>query len=192
VLVALAAAVCAFGSVACGSDDDDGAGTPAAASTTTAGAGDSTPTTADESVAVVLAANRLVVGGNALVFGAPLSQVKAYLNRALGNPESEKDIDCDPGRLHTLQYPGLAAYVDDTGFAGWYTEDDSFATVDRVRIGSARADVEKAYPTVTVSEGSLGTEFFVPPAKDEESGLSGVFEGDAVGTLWSGATCIAR
>jgi len=171
----------------CSGGGDDAGPTPS----TAAGATTTITSAPAATISVVLAADRLVVGGNALVYGAPRSQVRAYLDRALGAPTASEDQECGPGRLESHRWDGLTAYVDATGFVGWSADDDTFATDRGVRIGSARSDVESAHPGATVTESSLGTEFLVAgPA--EGTGLSGVYEDDEVVALWSGATCVAR
>ena len=178
-----------------GGDDEQLAGetTSTAAPGSTAGSEPTTDTTraAAAEIDVILAADRLVVGGNALVYGAPASQVRAYLDRALGTPTASEEQECGPGRLESHQWPGITTYVAEDGFGGWVADDGTYATDQGIRVGSSRAALEAAYPSVTVTESSLGTEFFVPGPEDG-SGLSGIYEDDEVAALWSGATCVAR
>jgi hypothetical protein len=201
VLAACALTLALMSAGCSGGDDDAGTATTttgaSASSSTTATSGSPTSagvapsTTAAPAVAVVLGPDRLVVGGNALVYGAPRSQVRAYLDRALGAPSDTAVQECGPGRVESFRWKGISAYVDETGFAGWAVDDTTFATDQGIRIGSARRAVEAAHPGLVVTEGSLGTEFFVPGAEDG-TGLSGVFEGGAVEAMWSGVTCVAR
>ena len=196
VLAVLVAATMLLGACDGGGDDDEGAtgtSTTTAAGDSATGGGSTTTAATDEAIPIVLGLGRLTVGGNALVFTAPRSQVQSYLERALGEPEDESDDTCGPGPVHIFRWPGLEAYVDETGFAGWYVDDDTFATSTGLRIGSSTADVKAKHPKVQISEGSLGTELFVPGEGDGGGGgLSGVLEDDKVDALWSGVTCIAR
>lgn len=175
----------------CDRGDDPADAGAVSTSSTTAATPTSTTDEDDPAIAVVLGLDRLVVGGNALVYGAPRSQVRAYLDRAFGRPPATEERDCGPGRLVSHRWEGITAYVDATGFVGWAAEGEAFVTESGIGIGSSRSEVEAAYPQATVTESSLGTELFVPgPA--EGGGLSGIYEGGEVIALWSGATCVAR
>lgn len=182
---------------ACNGGDDGAATTATTGATTTAPAGGASATTAAKpdgaAIAIVLGPGRLTVGGNALVFTAPQSQVSSYLERALGEPTVDEDLTCDAGRLRALGWPGLTAYVADDGFAGWDADDDTYATAKGLRVGATTASVQAAHPDVQIQESSLGTELFVPDDGDgDEAGLSGILEGGRIARLWSGATCVAR
>ena len=175
---------------ACDADADaDGDGDAATTSTD----GRAPSTTTERTIRVVLGAGRLTVGGNALVVTAPASQVDAYLERALGDPDESETRDCDPGRLQSITWPGLVVYVGDTGFAGWYADDDTFSTDKGLTVGSTEAELRAAHPDVTITESTLGTEAFVPDdADDDEVGLSALLEDGRISDLWSGATCVSR
>ena len=203
-LVALLAVAVLAGACGGNGDDDDRASTAEATTTTADAAGATTddaasparPTTTTEAaadaIAVVLGAGRLTVGGNALVFDAPAFQVSSYLERALGDPVREDDQDCGPGRLHLISWPGLDVYLLDDRLVGWGVGDDQRKTDTGIGLGSSRAELQAAYPSVTFPESTLGEEFFVPPTGQDTAGLSGVLEADEVEALWSGATCVAR
>lgn len=162
---------------------------PAASSTTQVARA---PTTSDPTIRIVLGTARLTVGGNALVFEAPASQVSSYLERALGDPADESDQDCGPGRLRVIEWPGLQVFLLESRLAGWMVEDDTYATDTGLTLGSTRGELQAAYPNVTIAESSLGEEFFVEASGAEPAGLSGLLAGDEVAALWSGATCVAR
>jgi hypothetical protein len=180
------------------SGGDDGAApatTTTSPNTSTTSASTDGPGTTAATIAVVLGPGRLLVGGNALVVGAPRSQVEAYLERALGEPERVQDGDCESGRLTAIRWPGLTAYVSpDTGFAGWSAHGGTFATAKGVRIGETTAEqLRSAHPDVQVTETSLGTEAFVPDDADDDTvGMTAVLEGDRVAALWSGEACVFR
>lgn len=161
-------------------------------STTHAGRDDDAPPTTDPAIRIVLGAGRLTVGGNALVFDAPASQVSSYLERALGDPVEESEEDCGPGRLRVVEWPGLQVFLLDGRLTGWLVDDETFATSTGVAIGSTRGELLAAHPSATFPESSLGEEFFVEGTDADPAGLSGVLSGDEVSALWSGATCIAR
>jgi hypothetical protein len=174
------------------SDDgsDDGVAVDELETTTSRAPGG--PPTTDPSIRIVLGAGRLSVGGNALVFDAPASQVSSYLERALGEPEDDSEQDCGPGRLQILTWPSLEVFLLDGRLVGWNVDDDTYATDLGVAIGSSRAEVLTAYPTATFPASTLGEEFFVEVTTPEPATLSGLLEGDVVAALWSGATCLAR
>ena len=175
---------------ACTSDDaGDDRGTTGSVTTTTA---DPAPPTTDPAIRIVLGAGRLTVGGNALVFDAPASQVSSYLERALGDPHDESEQDCGPGRLRVVDWSGLQVFLLDGRLAGWSAQDDTYATDQGVTLGSTREELRAAYPAATYPESSLGEEFFVEATGAEPAGLSGLLLGDEVSALWSGATCVAR
>lgn len=150
------------------------------------------PPTTDPTIRIVLGAGRLTVGGNALVFDAPASQVSSYLERALGDPADESEQDCGPGQLRIVEWPGLQVFLLDGRLAGWAVEDDTYATDRGVTLGTTRTELLAAYPSVTFPESSLGEEFFVEATGAEPAGLSGLVQGDEVSALWSGATCVVR
>lgn len=168
--------------------------TTTTASTTSGEAGAGTTT----GITVTLVANRLIVGGNALVFGAPAFQVRSYLERALLDPTREDTQECGPGRLTAIEWKEVTAYLDDTdSLVGWYTTASTFATDTGIRVGATRTGVERAYPSAAITETTLGTELFVPlEGQGDVAGLSGVFDGaeptSKLTALWSGANCIAR
>ncbi len=136
----------------------------------------------------MLAAGRLTVGGNALLFGAPLSQGKSYLGKAFAETGKEADQTCGAGDLHSASWDGITTYYDATGFVGWFVDEGSLQTDKGIGLGATQQQVETAYPGVEVSESSLGTEFFV----SGDPGLSGLLESGKVGALFSGANCFAR
>lgn len=176
----------------CGGSGGGDSGSAATTTTTASATVATAPTTTDPTIAVVLLAGRLKVGGNALVFGAPRSQVSSYLGRALGPPRREQDQHCDAGDLHTFTWPGITAYVGVEGFAGWSADGPTFTTdTGGVRIGSTKAALLTAYPTAKITESSLGTEFFVDTPPPGLSGILDATDGE-VSALWSGATCVAR
>ena len=188
VAVALVVGACSGGGAR--EADDPDAEAEAAASTTTTSRTARTTATTDPTIRIVLQPARLTVGGNALPFGAPLFQVSSFLERGLGDPEDEDDQACDPGELRVIEWPTLTVYVGAEGLAGWYTDDDAHATDTDVRVGSSQSELQAAYPGGTVSETTLGTEFFFDAG--DGKGLSALLEDGEVATLWSGATCIAR
>ena len=187
----MAVVALALASGACdgGGSGDDAPTTTTSTTTTSSDEAEATATT-DPAIRIVLQPGRLLVGGNALPFGAPLFQVSSFLERGLGEPIQEEDQTCDPGELHVIQWKTVMVFVDGTGLAGWYTDDPAYATDKGVKIGSSQSELQAAYPTGTVSETSLGTEFFFDAGEGKT--LSAVLEDGDVTTLWSGATCIAR
>lgn len=183
----LLAAVSALGA-ACSGGPDEGPRSP----TTTTTVRRTAPATTDPAIRIVLGAGRLTVGGNALVFEAPASQVSSYLERALGDPEDESEQDCGPGRLEVLAWPSLQVFLLDGRLAGWTVDDDTYSTDLGLAVGSSRAELQSTYPMVAFVDSTLGDEFLVEATADAAAGLSGLVEGDRVVALWSGATCIAR
>ena len=74
-------------------------------------------------------------------------------------------------------------------FSGWTLDQGGKIGTDRdIVIGSARAAVRRAYPDMSVDNGSLGVMFTT------ERGVSGFFDADRPGArvigLFAGETCI--
>ena len=138
----------------------------------------------------MLLPGRLLVGGNALPFGAPDFQVSSFLERGLGEPVKENDATCDAGELRVIEWESLTAFVGAEGFAGWYTDDDAHATDKDIEVGSSLTELLGAYPKGQIAEGSLGSEFFFED--ENRNGFSALIEDGDVSALWSGLTCIAR
>ena len=185
VLLACATAACSGG----GDDDPESAATTTSSPSAGGASAGSTATT-DPAIRIVLLPGRLLVGGNALPFGAPDFQVSSFLERGLGEPVDEDDQTCDAGELHVIEWESLTVYVGAEGFAGWYTDDEAHATDRDIKVGSDQTFLQDMYPEGTVTESSLGTEFFFEAGNG--IGLSALIEDGDVSTLWSGATCIAR
>jgi hypothetical protein len=179
--------VVALLSAACdgGNDADRSTSTTSSASRAA-----STTATTDPLIKIVLQPARLLVGGNALPFGAPLFQVSSFLERGLGDPTEEADRQCDAGELRVLDWPTITVFLSAEGLAGWYTGDDAYSTDKGIAVGASQSELLAAYPTGTVTETSLGSEFFFDAG--DGKGLSAVLDDGEVTTLWSGATCIAR
>ena len=166
---------------ACGGDDDEEETTPSVPETAT----------------VVLEPSALRVGDEELVFGeAGEDETVDALTEALGEAESEEELtECGEGPLRSVTFSSLVAYFQDDVLTGWRVLEDGPATLttaDGIGIGSTRAEVEEAFPEVTVEESSLGTEFYT----GEGASLSGLLTDDTadgrVDEIWSGTTCIAR
>jgi hypothetical protein len=201
-VVVAATLVLGLASGCTGGGDDDGGATTTSTTSPAATAGSpstSRPRVGDAGgtgIAVTLAANRLVVGGNALVFGAPAFQVRSYLERALLDPTKEDQQDCPPGPLTAIAWPDLTVYLNDADeLVGWYTTAPTLVTDAGIHVGSARTEVEAAYPGAQITETTLGTELWAPlEGQGDVAGLSGVFDPgtSTLTALWSGATCLAR
>jgi hypothetical protein len=127
-----------------------------------------------------------------------VSTVKDAFRPSLGAPFKESDEQCEAGMLHWVRWKAIDVYFLDNKLAGWGLPPQgtpALRTANGIGIGSTRPDIQRAFPTVTVEESTLGTEWFVAgPTAD--TGLSGIFASDkpdAVNeALWSGRTCLAR
>jgi len=88
---------------------------------------------------------------------------------------------------------GLELDFIDGKFVGWIlddTGDKALKTVKGIGLGSSRAAFKAAYPTATVEESTLGTEY---ASDDAGSGLFDTARADAhITNMWAGQTCIAR
>jgi hypothetical protein len=163
--------------------------------TTTTSTSTAAPKDAGTGIKIVLLPNRLVVGGNALVFGAPEFQTRSYLERALLDPTDERQEECAPGPLQVLEWPAVTVYLDGAEtLVGWFTDAPTYSTDTGIHVGATRREVEAAYPGAQITETTLGTELWVTAVgQGDVAGLSGVFDGAGrLTSLWSGATCVAR
>lgn len=121
----------------------------------------------------------------ALDFGLPEDQVVAALSALMRDPAERADLpDCGPTTI-AVSFGRFTAYVVDGLFQGWRSGDATLSTADGLRVGSTLAEVRAARSDVTVTQGSLGTEFTA-------GGLSGLLTDDVVTSLAAGQSCVFR
>lgn len=126
-----------------------------------------------------------------IAFGTAQAATLAAL-AAHGTPQQGRNADCPAGAVDYATWPdGLQLVFQDGAFAGWSLDGrraPKLTTLSGVGIGSTRAAIAAAN-TVTVTEGSLGTEFAIG---DMGGLLDGTGPQAKVTDLWAGVTCIAR
>ncbi len=125
-------------------------------------------------------------------FGAPRADVDAAVTAAVGKSTAEgTSPECPAGPVATADYPGGLSLVFQEGkFVGWDAgrNPKGFATQAGIRIGSTRAELDKAYDP-QVGESTLGTEFSV----GRMGGTLTSTAADAkIENLWGGTICIYR
>jgi hypothetical protein len=128
-----------------------------------------------------------------LDFGTAEAATKTALEAALGKPKNT-DIGrpCDDGSsrsFDSVRYDGLVVFFLEGKLSGWSAEGQEFTTIDGIGPGSTLSDLKASFGDVTVSDGSLGTEF-------SAGTIGGVLDGSsdaaAVTTIFNGDLCIIR
>lgn len=127
-------------------------------------------------------------------FGSSESTVNQALESTVG-PQQDSGIGqvCDDGSARTFDTfrygDGLQVYFRNDSFVGWVSTSRAFTTIDGIGVGSALSDLRAALGDVTLTEGSLGTEF-------SAGSLGGVLDGNSdsskVTDLFNGEVCIIR
>lgn len=183
---------------ACSSDD--GGDDPVVAAPTSAAAPTAAAPTAADSAAPATAATivlradgitlRTATGDQAIRFGAGTGVVVPALAAALGEPQ-QQSVACGQGARTDVGAKGFDVLFDGDRFVGWDESGAGLATEQGLKLGSTKADVQKAFPTATFTKSSLGDEFLV-----SEGGLAGFLDGAAptstVVGLTGGEACVAR
>ncbi|MDO7841849.1 hypothetical protein [Sphingomonas immobilis] len=133
-------------------------------------------------------------GGHVVKFGVPRAAAIAAVSAVSGKPIKAHSIpDCGQGEpMSRVEFRnGLGMEFLRGKFSGWTLDgngDRSFKTSKGVGIGATLATLKKAYPSVTVDDGSLGVMFTV------ENGPSGFLDNTKptahVTSLYSGETCM--
>ncbi|MCW2605883.1 MAG: hypothetical protein JWO60_576 [Frankiales bacterium] len=175
---------------ACGGGEDaDPAAQPSASAPPSASASSSAA-----AAALVPTGKGLTVGGQDLPFGSPKAAVTAALVAVLGAEDPAQEVSCDaPGPRTAASFGGqdFVVLFDETGgLVGWDSREGEITTDVGLRVGSTRADVEKALPGAEFVKTNIGQEF------GDAGGISGVLDGESptskVDDLVGGQDCFAR
>lgn len=122
-------------------------------------------------------------------FGGPQAETVAALTGALGVPsETGTNAECPPGALDFATFgQDTTLYFQDGAFAGWFTSAGDWSTMNGIRAGMTRAELDASGSEIELTETSLGQEF-------DAGGVYGIMNEDAssVQLLWAGANCFAR
>jgi hypothetical protein len=135
-----------------------------------------------------------VAGGSAgerLPFGTPQARVLTAAGTVLGAlKEQGPQEECPAGPVHYAGYDGLQLIFQEGAFVGWSAREGSaLRTAAGIGPGSTLGEVKAAYPSTTVEQSTLGTEF----AAGEISGVvDGPTDAARVEVLWAGTTCVFR
>jgi hypothetical protein len=185
---------------ACGTEqsasaDRAAAGDSAGAVDTAAAAGSADADSTSGAARLVLAPDGVeVAGGSAgerLPFGTPQARVLAAAGSVLGAPKEQgPQEECPAGPVHYAGYDGLQLIFQEGAFVGWSAREGStLRTAAGIGPGSTLGEVKAAYPSTTVEQSTLGTEF----AAGEISGVvDGPTDAARVEVLWAGITCVFR
>jgi hypothetical protein len=129
-----------------------------------------------------------------LPFGTDATSVRNLVEKALGGKLTSNDLpECGQGPRSSAGRAGFSVLLDGKTFVGWTDQGAKgrrLTTLDGLGIGSTYAQVQKALPGATASDGSLGAEFTDP------GGLGGILAGmsptSKVTLVYAGETCFFR
>lgn len=124
-----------------------------------------------------------------VAFGTPYDETIMAVHPAMGDPtQSGENAECPPGPLNFSEFgDDTTLYFQDGAFAGWFTRDAEQSTMNGIRAGMTRAELDASGSEIELTETSLGQEF-------DAGGVYGIMNEDAsaVDLLWAGANCFAR
>lgn len=179
----------------CGDPAPEARGAPSVASTPepsaapAAAAGDSGATLALEGDGLRVF---VLPSGSArpIPFGTDPVQTLELLEAARGEPPSNLGQNPDCGEQFAEWSDGLLVWFDHEAFAGWSLADTAapLSTVDGLKIGSTRAQLQSGGRVVEIAPSARGVAFTA-------GGVAGLLASDApdarVTHLWAGMACIA-
>jgi hypothetical protein len=121
----------------------------------------------------------------------PEANLEGVLTAAFGRAPSTSRPDCGQGPRTQSSWSGFSVLFDDGGqFVGWTDETGVGMTDAGIRVGATLTQLRRAFPDVSLLDGSLGTEWTT------RRGLSGLLNGtkptSKVTTIYAGETCFAR
>lgn len=165
----------------------------AGATSTTKATGATTSTTATTASSLVLEADGL----GAVSFGDPATEVLAALSKELGEPEDDDTLsECGGGADRGVRWADLSVSFMGGNLVGYHYGSPSgdvthqISTIEGISAGSTVGQLKAAYPTVEVTESSLGPEWTVP---DGVNGfLSSMGPAATVTGVYAGDNCFAR
>jgi|TARA_R110000822_G_scaffold56144_1_gene141979 hypothetical protein len=123
-------------------------------------------------------------------FGTDPVQTLELLEAARGEPPSNLGQNPDCGEQFAEWSDGLLVWFDHEAFAGWSLADTAapLSTVDGLKIGSTRAQLQSGGRVVEIAPSARGVAFTA-------GGVAGLLASDApdapVTHLWAGMACIA-
>lgn len=128
---------------------------------------------------------------SSLAFGSDADDVRAAVDRALGEGGDRATPDCGADVV-TRQYDGLFLLLDGDRFVGWVTGTPGLTTGDGIGVGATLADLRAAYPDLSVTEGTLGVEWSTAGDGGVFGFLDGAQEPSQVTNVLAGQACLAR
>jgi len=174
--------------VACGSREEKAPSEPSSATP-------SAPASPDAAARVVtLKGDGLSVGGRGLTFGAAKAEVIAALFAVHDGeaPTRRRNAECGAGPLDFAAWgDGLQLAFQAERFVGWSVDGATAThrTPDGVSVGQTLAQARTAWPTIEVTEDTIGPEF---AAGDYFGTLSGLTDTARIKSMWAGVSCIFR
>jgi len=126
-------------------------------------------------------------------FGSPARAVRTAVTAALGPLRTTDLPECGQGPRVGSDRQRFSLLFDGDRFVGWTdlgAPGRRLSTADGLRVGSTRAQLRSSLGTLTVTDGSLGTEWNSP------GGLFGLLDGERptsrVTAISAGETCFFR
>lgn len=126
-------------------------------------------------------------------FGSPASAVRTAVAAVLGPLRTSDLPECGQGPRVGSDRRGFSLLFDGTRFVGWTDQGAPgrrLGTADGLRVGSTRAQLQRALGALTVTDGSLGIEW------NSTGGLFGLLDGERptarVTVISAGETCFFR
>jgi hypothetical protein len=164
--------------------------------------GPDAPPKASAAIAVDSEGLRILVGAGeatrAIPFGTDEATVISAIEKLRGKAKRESNDECGAGAVQFAHFGGLSLLFQEGKFGGWSlqpAEAGGIGTMNGIAIGSRRAALNTAFPTVKIDpESTLGTEFYT--GGNSDTGVSGLLDGTGpqakITHLWSGLNCVFR
>lgn len=157
----------------------------------------------DEPAALALMADGLsllpvgVFQPQVIAFGTPRAEVEKAAASAFPGVAAERSSndECGAGPMEFTRYGTLTLNFQDGKFAGWFADSPpNIATIDGIRPGVTRAELERERPVELVEETTLDGEFSYTLPNNTQ--IAGFFEGEGgaavVQSLNAGVDCFFR
>lgn len=173
---------------ACGSREDQAPSEPPAPTPSASASPDAVARV------VTLKGDGLSIGGRDLAFGAAKPEVIAALFAVHDGeaPTRSRNAECGAGPLDFAAWgDGLQLAFQAERFVGWSVDGATAThrTPEGVSVGQTLAQARTAWPTLQVTEDTIGPEF---AAGDYFGTLSGLTDAARIKSLWAGVSCIFR
>ena len=134
---------------------------PAEKAAAEAPAAPAAPAHADTS-GIVLEAGGLKIGATTLAIGAPQQATLNAVTAAIGVAPTVTDSfeECGAGPMqHVAWDNGLDLLFQNNAFAGWQAKTPDLSTANGVHVGSTLAELQAAYPGVSIEQDTIGWYF---------------------------------